>query len=109
MRNLANALAAAHGVTCNQTEQQATHDVYKTRFLTYFKELWGQTSWKLDGTQGPESVCKTLLINFGQWPVSWVAAQKGGAWSLERYTAAVERTLEWARASPPSRERQSRG
>ena len=97
MRNLANALVAAHGVACNQAEQQATHGVCKTRFLTYYMEPWGQASWKMDGTQGPKSVCKTLLINFGQWPVSWSAAQKGGTWSLERYTAAVERTLEWAK------------
>ena len=47
--------------------------------------------------QGPRSVCKTLLINFGQWPVSWSATRKGGGWSLERYTTAVERTLEWAK------------
>ena len=84
-------------MACNQAEQEATHGVCKTRFLTYYMEPWGQASWKLDGTQGPKSVCKTLLINFGQWPVSWSAAQKGGTWSLERYTAAVERTLQWAK------------
>ena len=44
MRNLANALVVAHGVACNQAEQQATHDVCKTRFLTYFMAEWGQVS-----------------------------------------------------------------
>ena len=44
MRNLANALVAAHGVACNQVEQHATHDVCKTRFLTYFMAEWGQVS-----------------------------------------------------------------
>ena len=44
MRNLANALVVAHGVACNQAEQQATHDVCKTRFLTYFMAGWGQVS-----------------------------------------------------------------
>ena len=44
MRNLANALVVAHGEACNQAAQQATHDVCKTRFLTYFMAEWGQVS-----------------------------------------------------------------
>jgi len=60
---------------------------------------WGQPRWTLDGRSGPKSVCGTLLLNFGQWAASWQAARKsgGGVWSLERYGAAVEGALAWAK------------
>lgn len=111
-RQLANALVNMNHQHCDAMQQQRNHsvcgdepsdasDAPAVRFALWYPTYWGFREiqgFERQAERDPKSSksifkCRTLIANFGQWPLGFQAAS--GPVSLQNYEESVRRVMQW--------------